>query len=516
MTERIRIGIAMMSHETNTFSPVVTDLDRFSGGRDAPLQGEAALNVYRNTASCLGGYIEVAESHNADIVMGIAANAPPSGRVEDDAYETMCAAIVELAGEVDALLLDLHGAMATKSYDDGEGELLKRLRTAFPQLPIAVSLDMHANLTEDMVANCDVLCGYHTYPHIDMDGTARRAANVFFKMLAGEVTPTMTWGNAPMLPHVMRQGTDDFPNQALQERVKQLEQSNCLAVSLFTGFPHADIHDAGLSVVTITDNNADLARGYTNELLDQAWQDREHFVYQVEPLADSMARAKNAAEHQGDGASGPVLILDHYDNTASGGTMDTTEVLAAVLAADLHDVAVFGFYDPDVVTHMMAAGIGAEVTVQLGGKLDMPALQQQSQPLTLTGEVKLLSNGRFKARVEMARGLGINMGPSAVLALPNDIDIAIISRHIEPYDPECFRCLGMEPNHRRYIMLKSRIHYRVGFRELVKDTIECAGLGVCTSDYSEVQFEKVRRPIYPLDPTPQGSNLTRAEFTRAG
>jgi microcystin degradation protein MlrC len=507
----MKVGIAMMSHETNTFSPVITDLDRFSGGRGTPLSGPAAIDVYRNTASCLGGYIEVAEANGAEIVMGIAATAPPSGRVEDDAYEYMCTAIVELAGRVDALLLDLHGAMATKSYDDGEGELLKRIRAQYPALPIAISLDMHANITEDMVSNCDVLTGYHTYPHIDMDGTARRAANIFFKMLNGDLKPTMTWDNAPMLPHVMRQGTDDHPNKALQARVRELEGADCLAVSLFTGFPHADIHDAGLSVVTITDADPEAAQSHTAALLDQAWQDRERFVYEVEPLAESLAKARIAAASA---QPGPVLILDHYDNTASGGTMDSTEVLAAVLEAGLEDVAIFGFYDPEVVQQMIAAGVGSKVTVTLGGKLPMPALQRQSQPLTLTGEVKLLSNGRFKARVEMARGLGMNMGPSAVLALPNDVDVAIISRHIEPYDPECFRCLGLEPTHRRYIMLKSRIHYRVGFRDMVKDTIECAGLGVCTSDYSEVSFENVRRPIYPLDPTPKGSNLTREEFSR--
>ena len=135
----------------------------------------------------------------------------------------------------------------------------------------------------------------------------------------------------------------------------------------------------------------------------------------------------------------------------------------------------------------------------------MPALKEQSKPLELTGEVKLLSNGKFKARVAMARGLTINMGPSAVLTV-GGVDIGIISRHIEPYDPECFRCLGMEPTQRKYLMLKSRIHYRVGFRDLAKEVIECAGRGVCTSDYDEIEFQHVRRPIYPLD---KGMNSRR-------
>jgi len=498
----MKVGIAMMSHETNTFSPVITDLNRFSGGRDEPLAGPHAIDVFRDTASCLGGYIKVAEANGADIEMGIAAGAAPSGPVEDDAYEYMCEHILTLATRVDALLLDLHGAMVTKSCDDGEGELLARIRAQCPELPIAVSLDMHANITHRMVTNCDVLTGYHTYPHIDMDSTAERAASIFFDMLNGTVQPVMRWGNAPMLPHVMRQGTDDHPNRDLQERAIQLEGSSCLAVSLFTGFPHADINDAGLSVVAVVDERAETAQQVVDELLDEAWTCREQFVYDIEPLTDSMAKANSAAAAPGDG---PVLLLDHYDNTASGGTMDTTEVLRAILDAGLEDVAVFGFYDPDVVEQMIAAGVGAQVTVELGGKLHMPALEEQSSPITLTGEVKLIANGKFKARVQMARGLTINMGKSAVLSI-GSVDIAIVSRHVEPYDPECFRSLGLEPLNRRFIMLKSRIHYRVGFRELAKTVIECAGRGVCTSDYDQVSFEHVRRPVFPLDEAVKGTN----------
>ena len=158
-----------------------------------------------------------------------------------------------------------------------------------------------------------------------------------------------------------------------------------------------------------------------------------------------------------------------------------------------------------MVEQMIAAGVGATVTVELGGKLPMPALAEQSQPLTVSGEVKLISNGKFQAQVAMARGLTMNMGKSAVLSV-GPVDIAIISRHIEPYDPECFRSLGMEPTAYDYVMLKSRIHYRVGFRDMAKQVIECAGRGVCTSDYSQLSFEQVRRPVYPLDQDGGGAN----------
>lgn len=490
----MHVVIATMSHETNTFSPVVTDLDRFSGGREFPIEGEEARRVYRGTASCVGGYLQAAEEAGARVTIPIVAGAPPSGPVEDDAFEYICGKILAaVAGGCDALMLDLHGAMVTRSHEDGEGELLRRIRQIAPELPIAVALDMHANLYPAIVEHATLIAGYHTYPHIDMDGTALRAGRVLLDTLAGKVHPIMVWGNAPMLPHVMRQGTDDFPNRELQRAVIEMEQQGALAVSLFTGFPHADIHNAGLSVVVVTDGDRALAERLRDELLDQAWKDRESFVYHLEPLEESLARAKQLAEE-----GGPVLLLDHYDNTASGGTMDTTEVLAQILEQGLEDVAVFGIFDPAAVRAMEAAGVGNEVTLDLGGRLHMPALKEQSRPLRVTGTVRLISEGRFPATVAMSRGLTMNMGKTAVLGI-GSVDVVVISRHIEPFDPGCFRSLGIEPQSRRFLMLKSRIHYRVGFAPLVKATVECAGVGVCTSDYGQLEFRNVRRPIYPLD-----------------
>ncbi len=364
----MRIVVAQMSHETNTFSPVITDLKRFSHG-----EGERAISTFRGTATCLGGYIALCEAAGAEIVLPIAAGAPPSGPVEDDAFEYIAQRIVAAAERgCDAMLLDLHGAMVTRTYADGEGELLRRIRAVAPNVPIALALDMHANLYPETVARVDVIAGYQTYPHIDMDETALRAGRALLRMLAGEVKPTMVWGNAPMLPHVMRQGTDDFPNAQLQARAREMERDGALAVSLFTGFPHADIEQAGLSVVVVTDGDRRLAEQWRDELLDQAWKERAAFVYVPEPLADSVAKAKAIGREPG--ATGPVILLDHYDNTASGGTMDTTEVLAEILRQGLDDVAVFGIFDPAAVQQMVEVGVGNEVTVSLGGKTPMPSV----------------------------------------------------------------------------------------------------------------------------------------------
>ena len=492
----MRIVIAQMSHETNTFSPVITDLARFSGGRERPLQDDDAINIYRNTASCIGGYLAVAEELDGDIHIPIAAGAAPSGPVEDDAYEYIATQILGAVSRCDVLMLDLHGAMVTRSHDDGEGELLRRIRAIAPDLPIAVSLDMHANIFPDMVDLATVVTGYHTYPHVDMFETAERAARVLIATVENQADPTLAWGNNPMLPHVMRQGTDDFPNRELQLRAQEMEKEGALAVSLFTGFPHADIPQAGLSVVVATDNDMELAERLRDELLESAWNERSAFVYKVEPLDLSVAKAKQLGSTQQ--AKGPVVLLDHYDNTASGGTMDTTEVLKEVLRQELDDVAVCAIYDPEAVNAMIDAGIGNTVTLSLGGKLPMPALSRISQPVEVQGRVRLISDGLFPTTIAMGRGLTTNMGKTAVLST-GSVDIMVVSRHFEPVDPGCFRCVGIEPTTRRFLLLKSRIHYRVGFRDIAREIVECAGLGVCTSDYSEIHFERVRRPIYPLD-----------------
>lgn len=491
----MKILLAMMSHETNTFSPVPTPLERFGGGA-RPIEGPRIQQQFQNRGSTLAGMLSVAQARDIELVTPIAAGAPPSGPVHDDAYTYMTEAICAAAKGCDGLLLDLHGAMVTQSLPDGEGHLLQALRQAQPGIPIGVGLDMHANLYPAMVEHATIIAGYHTYPHIDMFETGVRAAEVLFRTLAGEVTPTMVWGNRPMLPHVMRQGTDDFPNKELQARCRELEASGeALAVSLFTGFPHADIDNAGLSVVVATDNDPEKAMAIRDELLDRAWQERASFVYQLKPLSESIADGVAAADEPGEG---PIILLDHYDNTASGGTMDTTEVLREILAQGLEDVAAFGIFDPEAVQQMIAAGVGAEVTVEIGGRFHMDALAQQSSPLTVTGIVRLISDGRFTIRGPMATGSVMGMGPSVVLDT-GKVEIVVISRHVEPYDLGCFYSLGIDPLAKTFVMLKSRIHYRAVFMPIAKKIVECAGRGVCTSDYGELTFEHVRRPIYPLD-----------------
>jgi microcystin degradation protein MlrC len=425
-------------------------------------------------------------------VLPIAAQAWPSGRVAQDAYEHIAGRIVQaVAAGCDALLLDLHGAMVTERFDDGEGELLARVRRVAPKLPIGVAHDMHANLFPAAARSATTLAGYQTYPHVDMYETGMRAATPIFSLLKEQATPTLAFGHRPMLPHVMRQSSLDSPNREIQQRARDMEKSGALSATFFVGFPHADIPYAGVSAVVVTDNDQALAQRYCDELLEMAWSARREFVYVPEPLEASLRKAKDIG-------AGPVVLLDHYDNCASGGTMDTMAVLGAILDAGFEDVAAFAVCDPQAVARMQAAGVGARVNLDLGGKLDMPALGLRGAPRSVNGIVRRIVEGRYRNEGPMARGESVDMGPSAVLDT-GKVEIAVISRQVEPYDIATWRHLGIDPREKRYLMLKSRVHWRAGLGHIARATIECAGVGVCTSDYGQLRFRRVRRPSYPLD-----------------
>ncbi len=490
----MRLLAAMFKHETNTFSPVPTPVERFFRYQPGMLAGAEAIAAHRGTGSALAAYLEAAERAGAEIVVAVAGEASPSGTVPDEAYDRIAAPILAAVarGGWDGILLDLHGAMVTASHEDGEGELLRRIRAIDARTPIGVTLDMHANLYDDIVRHATVVTGYHTYPHVDVYEAGARAADVILRTIRGEVRPVMAWGNRPMLPHVMRQGTHEDPNRSLQATCIGHEQAGrALACSLFVGFPHADIVNAGLSVVVCTDGNAAAAEGLRDGLLEQAWQARERFVYRSEPLAESVARAARLTD-------GPIVLLDHCDNVASGGTMDTTAVLAEVIAQGLENVLFYSIHDPQAVQQALAAGIGAQVTLEVGGKMPMPAIDVVSRPVRVTGRVSRITDGVYTLRGPMGEGALMNNGTTVVIDTGR-IELVIMSLYQEPFDLNCFYSVGVDPLAKRYVVIKSRVHWRAGLGQLARHVVECDGVGVTTSNYGLLHFTRVRRPIFPLD-----------------
>ena len=487
----MRLLIAMMKHETNTFSPVPTRWERFA---DWGLhQGEEVPQALAGTNTPIGAYIDLAREAGAEMVTPMAAEAMPSGPVAREAFERLVESIVTpvARGQVDAALLDLHGAMASETTPDGEGTLLAELRRVAPDLPIACTYDLHCNLTQAMVDNCTAAIGYKTYPHIDMAAVGRQVARILLRTLAGELEPVMAWGQAPLLAQTLRMGHDDEPMKGLQAMTLEAEAKGCLAATLFGGFPLADIPDAGLSAIVVTDGERALAESAKDRLLKAAWEARSDFIYRHEPLEQAVGRAKALSD-------GPVILLDHADNVGSGGTSDVMTVIREVRRQGLEDVAVGAVWDPAAVEQMQAAGVGATVTLQLGGRTDMPSIGLKGVPLEITGQVRIISDGRWVVRGPMYTGVEVSTGPTAVLE-SEGMKIVVTSRHHEPWDLGIFTSVGIDPAATRYLLLKSRIHYRAGFAPLAKATITLDGEGVTTSDNSRLDYCQVRRPIYPLD-----------------
>jgi microcystin degradation protein MlrC len=225
--------------------------------------------------------------------------------------------------------------------------------------------------------------------------------------------------------------------------------------------------------------------------MEAAWEQRQELLYRPEPLAEAVARAKAIAD-------GPVLLLDHADNVGSGGTEDVMTVIAEVLRQGLDDVAVAAVWDPAAVEQMAKAGVGAHVTLELGGRTDMPSVKLKGAPLSITGRVRALTDGEWVVRGPMYTGVSVRMGPTAVLDT-GTMQIVVVSRHHEPWDLGVFTSVGIDPRAKRYLLLKSRIHYRAGFAPLGRATITLDGEGVTTSDNSRLDYARVRRPIFPID-----------------
>ena len=485
---RRKIVIAMMMHETNTFSPVPTPLESFR-----PLAGEAAVAEFKDTNTQLGGFLDVATRMGAEIVVPFAGGAHPSGYVERRAYEDMCDAIVGgIRGGCDAAFLALHGAMVAEHVDDGEGELLRRIRAVAPRLPIAVGLDFHTQLTAAMVENATVIAGYRTYPHIDMAETAQRAARTLVRALDGEVKPVMVWGIRPMLTSTLehtpsRQPMKDVMAMAIDAEARGL----VLNASVLGGFPQSDIPHLSCSAIVVCDGVTDTGKALLDRMLDMAWERRADFLYTGAPLAAQIAHARQLSE-------GPIVLVDHGDNTASGGTQDVMSVVKEVMRQGLEDVVAGPICDPAAVARIVSAGTAASVTLDLGGRIDMPQLNLKGTPLTVTGKVARITDGEFTVTGPMATGTRVRMGRTAVLDT-GAMQIVVSERRAEPFDLGVFTHAGIDPRRKRYVLIKSRQHFRAGFEPIARHIVLCDGDGVTSSDLRLFDYRKRRRPLYPFE-----------------
>lgn len=492
----MKILIARFNHETNTFSPVPTPLAAFS-----PTYGEDALHEQTGMRTAMAAFIDAARARGAEVVTPVSATANPSGPVHAQAYDDVTTRILAAVPGCDAILLDLHGAMVAEHTPDGEGDLLRRVRAAAPGVPLGVALDLHGNITQAMVDHADVVVGFKTYPHIDMYETGEHAARLLLAMLDGQARYRVLWHPLPLMSHTLRSTTLGGAMQRAVQAATQAERDGLPALTVFAGFSLADIPAPCVSVVaTVRDTPEGVAQGQAmlKQVADQIWAERQGFFYASEPLADSLARAQALAQT----ASRPILLLDHSDNCMSGGTCDSMDVLAAALAAGLSGIVTGPLCDPEAVDQLIHAGVGAQVDVALGNKVPLAALGLPKTPLRVQGTVRAISNGSYTVSGPIYTGQRCHMGRTVWLDI-GAAQIVVTERTHEPWDLGVFTCVGLHPTDGstpcRFLLLKSRMYCRPVFVPLTDSLVECDSPGVTSSDYGLFPFQRVKRPVFPLD-----------------
>src|SRR6266571_4066593 len=473
-----RVLTGRFMHETNTFSLQKTDMALWRR-RDFHRDNEIPA-AFRGTRSALGATFEAADEYGWTLVHPVSANANPSGTVTDDAFEQiggMILAAAEHQGPIDGVLLHLHGAMVIESYEDGEGELLARLRQKLgPEVPIVVTLDLHANVTQAMADNASALIAFRTYPHIDMYERAWQGAELLERAMQGEVRPKTVIARRPMLYGLDRGRTQQGPMAELIARGEALEKAG-EAVTVTVDMARGDARPHGQAIA--------------EEFMDHAWATRDYQSFTLLSVSEAVARAK-----EGKPGDRPLIVADYTDNPGGGGYGDATAFLKGLVEAGVESVAFHAICDPDAVIAGINAGLGTETTLSLGGKTD-PAMG--GGPLTLTGEVTHLTTGRFIVHGPMGGGVERDYGPSMVFRV-GGIDIIVITNNGQAVDLGQFTSLGIDPTRYRTVAVKSMQHFRAAFEPIGREVILVDTGALCSELYTPELFDKVRRPVWPLDP----------------
>jgi len=493
---RFHVLTAEFLHETNTFCDLPTTWDSFA--ERGLLFGADAIAARKDNNTELAGFLDAAQAYGWDLTHVISAHAQPGGRVTREAFDTLTAPIVAAArehrGRLDGILLGLHGAMVPDFCDDGEGELLRRLRAVVgPELPIAITLDPHANVSRTMCDLAQILVSFKTYPHTDMRVAARHAADVLQRTMLGEIQPRTLRVTRPMLEEANGGRTDVGPMIGRLTRARAYEQqADVFVVSINGAFPNADIAEVGASV-TVT-AQGDMARhaAFASELADDIWACRNESINQFHTVAQAAAFCK-AYQPQG---RGPIIVADYADNPGGGSYGDSTNLLAALLQAGVADACFGPMVDAQTVQQLQGHAPGDRVRIRLGGKTDP---RFGGTPLDLTGTlVSLDANGNYVGSGAMIGGLQRSWGPLAVVQVAG-IEILVVSVRAQMLDLQQFLAFGIDPSRKQVVALKSMQHFRAAFEPIAGEVIVCDSGALCTLDYAVMPYSKAPRPVFPLD-----------------
>jgi microcystin degradation protein MlrC len=492
-----RIAVGGFHHETNCFVPTTTDFEYFAAHRDRPplVRGPDVLAWLGNTSFALSGFLsQMGSAH--EYVPLVWTSGGAGGYVTRDAFERITGEMVGMLSRempVDAVYLDLHGAMVTEDFEDAEGELLRRVRAVVGEaVPVVISLDYHANVTEQMTQLSDGVLGYWTYPHVDRVETGQRAAKVLAALLEHGRPQGRALRRIPFLIPLNSQCTMIDPSKALIEHAAQLAGGDVFSVSYLAGFPPSDLCECGPSVVVHarTQAQADAAA----DALARDIERREPEFAQ--PLLDPDDAVREAMRISRE-ASRPVLIADTQDNPGAGGSGDTTGLLEALVRNKAEQAVLGIFFDADAAAAAHRAGEGAEIAIALGGKFGPAGVK----PYSATFRVARLGDGRMRTTGPSVGGRNIDLGPMALLQI-DGVGIVVSSKRMQAHDQAPFRHLGVEPKDQKILALKSTVHFRADFQPIAEDVLVAVAPGGHVVDPTKYPYTRLRRGVrlFPLGP----------------
>jgi microcystin degradation protein MlrC len=503
-----RIAVGGFLHETNTFAPTKATYDDFvhGGGWPSMALGDDVLKVMRNINVGLAGFVEEAEAQRWEMVPTISCAASPSAHVTEDAYERIVKVMIDgikAAGPLDGVYLDLHGAMVTEHLDDGEGEILARVRHVIgKELPLVVSLDLHANVTPEMVEHADALVAYRTYPHVDMADTGHAAARHLALLLRTGQRFAKAFRQLPFLIPISWQCTNDEPTKGIYQKLASLETDAVPTLSFAPGFPAADFAHCGPSVFAYGKTQAD-ADAAADELTKLIIGHEDDFDGRIFTPDEGVRHAMELAK----AASKPIVIADTQDNPGAGGDSDTTGMLRALVRNNAGKAAIGVIYDPQSAKAAHAAGVGAAVTLALGGKSGISG----DAPYKETFVVEQLSDGQFVAPGPYYGGRDMDMGPSACLRI-GDVRVVVSSHKAQLADQSMYRYVGIEPTQQSILVNKSSVHFRADFEPIAEKLLICAAPGAMPADTAALPWTRLRPGIRIK---PNGAPFSPATSTRA-
>jgi microcystin degradation protein MlrC len=495
-----RIAIAGFQHETNTFAPLPTLFEDFARGGAWPklTTGPEVIEVFTGLNIPLGGFIGAAEGF--ELVPVLWAGAEPGGYVEQSGFDSIAAMIcdgIAAAGAIDGVYLDLHGAMVTQDFEDGEGELLRRVRAVVgPDLPVAVSLDLHGNMTPEFAALASSVTIYRTYPHVDMAETGARAAALLRGELSRGKPFAKAFRQADFIPPITDQSTRREPGARLYGLLPGLAGAGVSSVDFCFGFPPADIWHCGQSIFAYGADQGAVDRA-ADAMLAAVHGAEGDFGNPLMPAAEAVQRAMMLAAS----AARPVVICDPQDNPGAGAVGDSTGLLAALLDEGATDACIGMIWDPDCAAQAHAAGEGATIEASIGGrfpKVGGPAVR-------VTAMVERLSGGHFTFTGPMYGGATANLGPMACLRVRQgrgDLRIVVGSARTQNADQEIFRAVGIEPSDQRIVAVKSAVHFLADYEPIAEEVIfaEAPGANPCALD--RIPYRRLRPGVRlgPLGP----------------